>query len=147
MDNSAGKSQNSNGVCGWLSTSITPVAKCAMDGAQVLLWLVEERQGRKQIPCGDDNQKSKGNGRGDGNGNGNDKTCRSCGLHPTHRKVLDGWGTRAFVAVRGGRQKTEQRQRHSNDNSNDNGNDNSNSNDNDNSSNDNDTTTATAAAE
>jgi hypothetical protein len=34
---------------------IRPIAKCAMDGAPVLLWLGDERQRQKQLPCGDDN--------------------------------------------------------------------------------------------
>jgi hypothetical protein len=47
-------SGNSNG--GWVwAVYIRPIAKCAMDGAPVLLWLGDERQRQKQLPCGDDN--------------------------------------------------------------------------------------------
>jgi hypothetical protein len=41
---------------------------------------------------------SKGKGSSKGNGKGKGKRGGACGLLPTHRKMRDGWGTRAVLA-------------------------------------------------
>jgi hypothetical protein len=96
------------------------------DGAPVLLWLADENRDKKQIPFGDDSKRGKNNSRGKDHRKlqqqeqrqkqnagvlryaQNDKPkkrqqvratvqCLVDGLHPTHRKVRDGWGTRTVV--------------------------------------------------
>jgi len=45
------------------------------------------------------NSNSKGNSNSNSKGNSNGGSLRLVyGLHPTHRRVRDGWGTRALVA-------------------------------------------------
>jgi hypothetical protein len=72
---------------------IPPIANCAMDGAPGLFWLYEEEQRQQRIPFKDETWKA---------------TARATarwlvdGLHPTHRKVRDGWGTRSVAAGEGG---------------------------------------------
>jgi hypothetical protein len=72
---------------------IPPIAKCAMDGAPGLFWLYEEEQRAAADSVRDETWKATAWA-----------TARWLvdGLPPTHRKVLDGWGTRFVLAVRRG---------------------------------------------
>jgi hypothetical protein len=63
------------------------------------VWIEEDGQQRKDNSNSNSNN-NKGKGKGKSNG-----CAIADGSHPTHRRVRDGWGTRAF-RLRGGKQAT-----------------------------------------